>query len=197
MFENGLLSEHILNRYLSNGGLLGHDIYNIVGSEEVAAVDVSSGSLGHGLGVGCGLAWNSQNNVFVLMGDGELQEGTCWEAAMFAGQNRLKNLTVIIDCNKVQLDNFTKEIINTSDAAVGAFKSFGFEVFECNGHNVTELDNVLKIKTDKPKCVVAHTIKGKEVLHMRKNMGFAFSHWSCMSENDYTLALEEVEHGSI
>lgn len=197
LVENGLLDASILDSYLQNGSLLGHDIYNVVGSPKVAAVDVSSGSLGHGLGVGGGLAWGGQNQIFVVLGDGELQEGTCWEAAMFAGQNQLSNLTAIIDCNKVQLDNFTKEIINTSEMAAGAFKSFGFDVFECDGHNIEELEKTLKIKSSKPKCVIAHTIKGKELLHMRQNLGFAFSHWSGMNENDYKLALEEIERGSI
>lgn len=191
LVEAGLLEPKIVTSYMQNGGLLGHDMYNIVGSPKIAAVDVSSGSLGHGLSIGAGLSWGGRH-VFILLGDGELQEGSNWEAAMFIGQHKLNNLTVIIDCNNVQLDNFTEEIINTSARAADAFKSFGFDVLECNGHNIDELEKTLKIKTNKPKCIIAHTIKGKELMHMRNRLGFAFSHWSSMDENDYKLALKEI-----
>lgn len=197
LVEKGLVSRDVLDTYLKNGAMCGHDMYNIVGEPEIAAIDVSSGSLGHGLGVGIGLALAApQQHIYVIVGDGELQEGSCWEALMFIGHNQVKNLTVIVDRNNQQIDNFTKNIVNSSAFAPKAIEAFGFEVKECHGHSIGELTQVLQEKTDKPKCLIANTIKGKEILPMLDRFGFALFHWGPLTENDYKKALAEVENAT-
>ncbi len=99
----GLIPSSYLDTYIEKDGKLAHDIYGLVGDKEIACLDVSSGSLGHGLGVGAGLAVGSpKNNIYVIVGDGELQEGSCWEALNFIGYHKIKNLTVIVDKNNMQ-----------------------------------------------------------------------------------------------
>ncbi|HRF56900.1 MAG TPA: transketolase [Campylobacterales bacterium] len=137
----------------------------------IPGYETVNGSLGHGMGVGCGVAValkakNSDLSVFVMVGDGELNEGSNWEAIMFAAHNKLDNLTVIVDDNKVSMLDFTKNIIDASPLAA-RFAAFGFECFEVGGHDVEAVTDVLKIakqtKNGKPKAIFAHTTKGKGV----------------------------------
>lgn len=192
--ENGLLKSEYLDTYIQDGGILGHDIYNIVSKHKLEAIDVSSGSLGHGASVGIGLAWNNSNNIYVIVGDGELQEGSCWEAILFAGHHRLKNFTLIIDRNYMQIDNYTNNILDSSSNVANRIKSFGFDVFECNGHNISDLEKYLKIKTNKAKCIIANTIKGKELEFVRERIGCALFHWNLLSNDDAEKIIKEIDN---
>lgn len=192
--EMGLLDDDVVETYLQDGAIAGHDMYNVVGSPKIASVDIASGSLGHGLGVGIGLAIANPNNMYVIVGDGELQEGSCWESIMFIGHHKLKNLTLIIDRNNQQIDNLTKNIINSSKFAPEAIKAFNFDVIECNGHNVDELTNAFRLQTEKPKCIIANTIKGKEIHNCIEKYGYAVYHWFGLKEEEYRRAIKEVEN---
>lgn len=194
LYEKGLIPFEVIENYMNDGGLAGHDMFNFVGSDKIAAIDIASGSLGLGLSVGVGLALaNRKDNIYVIVGDGELQEGSCWEALMFIGQNKLKNIIVIIDCNREQIDDCTENIINTTKFAPEAIKQFGFEVIECDGHNITNLEKVInKEVTNLPKCIVANTIKGKEIRFMQKSLGCAYFHWQYMQKEDYERAIKGI-----
>ena len=141
------------------------------------AMEACTGSLGQGLslGIGCALAATldkSDFHTFVMCGDGEIQEGQNWEAAMFASYHKMNNLTLIIDYNKLQLDGFVKNILDV--APLGEkFKSFGWHVVEIDGHDMAVVLKMLKEaranKTDMPTCIVANTIKGKGVSFMENS----------------------------
>ncbi|MFC1646116.1 transketolase [Candidatus Omnitrophota bacterium] len=137
---------------------------------KVLGIEASTGSLGHGLSLGIGMALairmqNNKSRVFVLLGDGELNEGSIWEAAMYASKHKLANLTTIIDYNKVQSAGTTKEILDL-EPLVEKWKSFGFQTKEVDGHNLKELKKVfegLPFKKDKPSAIICHTVKCKGI----------------------------------
>lgn len=143
----------------------------------VPGFETVNGGLGHGLGVACGMALalkkkNSAAKVFVLSGDGELNEGSVWEAIMFAGEHRLNNLILIIDNNKISMLDFCKNIIDLSPLQE-KFRIFKWKVKTINGHNVKEVFDSLKIlkqdKSDYPKVLIADTIKGKGVPQLQND----------------------------
>ena len=160
-------------------------------------VEVSTGSLGQGLSISCGIAKglklkNKPNNVFVLLGDGECQEGQVWEAAMFASQNKLDNLIAIIDKNNLQIDGNVDDVMSLGDVEA-KFKSFGWEVASVDGHNYLEIVdtlNAFKEKSDdKPKCIIANTIKGKGVSFMEGDAGW---HGKAPNDEELKIALAEL-----
>lgn len=134
--EFGLIPTGAAEEWFYDGSSVGHDIFNEVADERYAAVDASYGSLGQGLGLGAGMALADKNNkVYVIIGDGELQEGSCWEAFMFIGHNNLKNVIPIIDRNWIQGGDYTKNIIDSSSNCIAQIASFGLDVIEVDGHN--------------------------------------------------------------
>ena len=164
-------------------------------SHKVPGVEFSTGALGHGLpfGVGKALAAKSANwgwRTFVLLSDGEMDEGSNWEAMMFAAHHRLDNLTAIIDYNKLQsLDT----VANTLglEPLRDKLQSFGWEVQEVDGHNHNELLNALLSKpVGKPSIIIAHTIKGKGISFMENAVA-----WHYKNPNDDQLALALIELG--
>ena len=165
LVELGLIPDEILYEWMQDGGRVGHDIFRGILSKETDPIDCSFSSLGHGLGVGIGLAIaNPKGTVYVICGDGELQEGSCWESLMYIGHNKLNNLITIIDRNSVQIDDYTRNIVDSSSNLYSEISSFGFSVSECNGHDCCEIFNAIdKRETNKPFCLLANTIKGKEV----------------------------------
>lgn len=180
-----------LDKYCANNGTLpGH-----LDKDAVPGIEISGGSLGHGLpiGVGMAIANKLQYNpgmIYVLMGDGECNEGSVWEAAMLAASHRLDNLTVIIDYNKIQSFGNTNEIIDQSNITE-RWKAFGFQVYEVDGHNVSKLIKTFKADFDgKPKAIIAHTIKGKGVSFMENNLAW---HYKSPSEEELNQALKEIE----
>jgi transketolase len=137
---------------------------------KVPGVEASTGALGHGLPIGVGRAiavrhQKRQSRVFVIMGDGEIDEGSVWEAALSASKHRLSNLTALIDYNKIQSAGRTSEILNL-EPLVDKWRSFGFAVAEVNGHDVNALRKIfrsLPLDPDKPTAIICHTIKGKGI----------------------------------
>lgn len=169
--ELGFFDLSLLESYYQNGSKLsGH-----ISHRDVPGVELSTGSLGHGVCVAAGMAlaakYNKQlHQVITLMGDGECQEGSVWEMAMFAAHQKLNNLTVVIDHNKLQsldtLEN-TMSIRNLPER----WKAFGWEVTEVDGHCHEALRNAfLQTKTDTPNCIIAHTVKGKGVSFMENQV---------------------------
>jgi len=137
-------------------------------------IEFSSGSLGQGLslGVGTALALRKKNNysshVYVLVGDGECNEGQIWEAAMAASHFKLNNLTVIVDKNKLQYDGETADVMNMDNFAA-KWSAFGFETLTVDGHSVEQLLVAFRTGTNKPKAIIAETVKGKGVSFMENN----------------------------
>ena len=159
-------------------------------------VDVSAGSLGQGLSVGIGMALAAKLDrkdyrTYVLLGDGECDEGQIWEAAMFAPNYKLDNLTAIVDYNGLQLDGSTKDIMNL-EPFINKWRSFNWEVMEINGHDIAQIiDAVSRARkvTAKPVLIVAHTIKGKGVSFMENNVDF---HGKAPNKAETELALKEL-----
>jgi len=159
LVEKGLVDAKELDRFCRADGMLGgHPEHHIPG------VKVSTGSLGHGLSLGLGMALaNRQGRVFVVCGDGEINEGSIWEAALCAGKHKLSNLTVIVDYNKRQSYGEVAEV-QPLEPLCEKWVSFGFLVNEVDGHDVREMQGVLKYRDHyRPICVIAHTVKGKGV----------------------------------
>ena len=162
---------------------------------ELPGIDMSTGSLGMGLSVGVGMALSARvtgrkYRVFVLCGDGELQEGQNWEALMSAAKWKLDNLTVIIDYNGVQLDGNVNDIMPLSDIE-SRLKSFGIHTFKCDGHNVEDLINSIQaaIRYDGPAAVIAKTVKGKGVSFME---GQSAWHGKVVEDIEYEQAVKEL-----
>jgi transketolase len=142
----------------------------------VPGVETNTGPLGHGLPVALGIAIAGQLDkadfrVFVLTGDGELQEGSNWEAAMTAGHRQLSNLTVIVDRNRLQQGATVEDTVNI-EPLQDKWKAFGWDVEVCDGHDVQALSRVLAAERARPLCVIANTVKGKGVTFMENQV-----HW--------------------
>lgn len=147
---------------------------------DLPIIEASTGSLGHGLSIGLGIALGQKKRghcarTFVLLGDGECQEGSVWEAAMGAARYSVDNLIAILDCNELQKMQSVFETMKTIDWS-NKWSSFGWDVVDVDGHNVDELTNVLNRDnhTGKPRIVVAHTIKGKGVTVMENSAMWHF-----------------------
>ena len=149
-------------RYTSTLG--GHPEYG-----HVPGVEASTGALGHGLAIGVGMAYaarlsESSHHVFVVMGDGELDEGSVWESALAAGHHRLDNLTVVVDYNKLQSYGPVAEVWDLEPLAA-KWSAFGFECTEVDGHDVAALNKALALPSlhQRPRAIVAHTVKGRGI----------------------------------
>lgn len=163
---------------------------------KVAGVEMSTGSLGQGVSVAVGMALagkidGSKKRVYTLLGDGELQEGIVWEAAMAASHYKLNNLVVIVDWNGLQIDGFNKDVMTVTPIDE-KFKAFGFNVIEADGHNIEELKKAFKGAReykDGPTVIVAKTVKGKGVSFMENEGGW---HGKAPSEDEAKLAVKEL-----
>ena len=137
-------------------------------------ISCTTGSLGHGLPIGVGMALarkllNKDGRVYVLIGDGEIQEGTTWESSLIASHHKLDNLTVIIDHNKLQALGSIADIVSLGSLK-NKFKEFGYNILEIDGHSFPEIIQALKEKSlEKPQMIIAHTVKGKGVSFMENN----------------------------
>ena len=193
----GLLDKKLLNKYLVDNGLLGHDIYNFVASKELSSIDYGSGALGHGINFGIGLALaNANRNIYVLIGDGEIQEGSMWEAFLFIIHHNIRNITIIADRNYMQIDDYTKNIIDTSSNMKNIMETLGFDVLECNGHNIEEIEKCIKEDTKQPKFIIADTIKGKGMEFILDEVGFAMFHHSVLNTEQKNKIMESVCSGN-
>jgi len=191
--HRGYFSKSLFKTYAQDGGKLhGHSTYGLI-----PGIEFSTGSLGHGLPVAVGMAIAAKRlrkkyKVFVVLGDGDCQEGSNWEAIMAAGHYGLDNLVVIVDYNKMQGLGKVKDIMDLEPFA-DKWKSFKWEVREVDGHSIPQLLDTLKtvpfIK-GKPSVVLAHTIKGKGVSYMEHNIKW---HYSTPLDENYSLAKKELE----
>lgn len=186
--------EELVSLRSLNSMLQGHpDMKNIPG------VDMSTGSLGQGLSVANGMALSSKLNkmgfrVYCLLGDGEIEEGQIWEAAMSASHYQLDNLCVIVDNNNLQIDGSVDKVMNIYPIKE-KFESFGFYAIEVNGHSIEELINAFnkaKEVKGKPTVIIAKTIKGKGISFMENIAGW---HGKAPNEEQYNLAKKELMEG--
>lgn len=164
----------------------------------VKGVEMSAGSLGHGAGVGAGMAYAKrcqglEGNVYVLMGDGECNEGSVWEAAMFAAKFQLSNLVLIVDRNRLQSYGSDKEVMDMGDMGE-KFAAFGCQVMEIDGHNYNQIYRALMTGVSrnpaKPTVIIANTIKGKGASFMENRL-----EWHFKSPNDEQLQIILEEQG--
>ena len=189
--ENGFFDVEELKTHYANGSRLsGHVSHHLPG------IDFSTGSLGHGLSAGAGMAFamkqndNTDSRVFVVLGDGECNEGSVWEAAQFANHFRLNNLVAIVDHNKMQSMDYCDKTLEVSPMAK-RWEAFGWNVIEIDGHNHDALKDALaQTSEDKPTVVIANTVKGKGVSFMEMDIlwHYRFPHdgW------EYNCAVNEL-----
>ena len=189
--EKGFFGLDKLKTHYADGSILsGH-----VSHKDVPGVEFSTGSLGHGVCAGAGMAMAAKcdkkdHRVFVITGDGECDEGSVWEMALFANHFRLSNLTVIVDHNKIQSLDTCENTLELIDLAV-KWKAFGWNVIEIDGHNHEEIKKALLSKGEKkPKCIIAHTIKGKGISFMENTVVW---HYRAPQGEDYENAIRELE----
>lgn len=165
--------------------------------DKIPGVDMSTGSLGQGVSAAVGMALGAKLDgkdfrVYTILGDGEIEEGQVWEAAMFAGNKNLDNLTAFVDFNGLQIDGSVEEV-NSPYPIADKFKAFNWNVIEIDGHNLEEIENAVenaKSTKGKPTCVVMKTIKGKGVSFMENQVGW---HGSAPNEEQYNQAMSELK----
>ncbi len=191
--ERGFFPRSWLDGYYLDGSKLwGH-----VTHHEVPGVEVSTGSLGHGLGIACGMALAGKRDgapwwVFTCLSDGECDEGSTWEAILFAPQHRLDNLVAIVDYNKIQSLGTVKEVLDLEPLA-DKWRSFGWAVREVDGHAIEEVVDALEgvpFEKGRPSCVIAHTVKGKGVSFMEDRLLW---HYRTPEGDELRQALRELE----
>jgi transketolase len=190
--EVKLISDEDIDSFEINGGLFPGQ--PILLPEK--GIEMASGSLGIGLSFGIGVAIATrkkglQSRIFVLMGDGECNEGTVWESAMSCSHFKLDNIVAIIDHNKMQSDGFCIKILDMKDLAL-KWKSFGFNVFNVDGHNIQDLwetfESAINLKNGCPSVIIANTIKGKGVSFMENN---PLWHHNYLTQQDFDKAIAE------
>jgi transketolase len=188
----GWLTTEQLATYCGDESLLG-----VHPERGLSGVDFATGSLGHGLSMGAGAALaarlqRSSRRVFVLLSDAECNEGSVWEAAMFAAHHKLSNLIGMIDLNAQQAFGYTKDVLDLSHMAA-RWSAFGWDVHEVDGHDVAQITDVvgrLDTRSGPPHMLVAHTTFGKGVSYMQGQVKW---HYWPMSGEEYQLALTETE----
>lgn len=164
--------------------------------KKVPGVDASTGSLGQGCSIAVGMALGAKiqgkdTKVYTILGDGECQEGQIWEAFMSAAHYKLDNLTVMIDNNGLQIDGSNDEVMSLGNLSA-KLKAFGFEVYEIDGHDLDAIEAALsaEVVPGKPKCILAHTVKGKGVSYMENQVGW---HGKAPNAEQRDQALKELE----
>lgn len=181
----GLVPTDAINNYLVNGtSLWGH----VTRTSLVPAIDASTGSLGHGLGLAAGRALGARLRrwrckCYCVLSDGECDEGSIWEAALFASHHQLANLTAIIDYNKVQSIGSVVDVMNLEPFAA-KWRAFNWHVSEVDGHDCGALRNLLGLQTLKPHVIIAHTTKGKGVPRIE---GTVASHYHPATQEDIAV----------
>lgn len=193
----GLITQEKFNTFQTDGSdLIAHPVLNLP-----LGIESSNGSLGQGLSLCVGLALAAKkrglkHKIYVLMGDGECNEGSVWEAAMSAAQFKLDNLTAIIDYNRLQSDGASTEILDPIDLEA-KWESFGWNVCSVDGHDIGEIHNAFTNCTiaNKPKVLVAHTVKGKGIDFMENNNEWHHNRLSKSLYDQAVLALEGAHYG--
>jgi len=187
----GYFSKDELQRYGENKGLL-----RIFGNISIPGIDATSGSLGHGLGIGSGFALadkmdNKKKNTYVILSEGEMYEGSIWESALFANHYNLDNLYVILDRNRKIILGDTEDLMKL-EPIENKWTSFGFKTIRINGHSHEEIINTIEsLKKEKgPKILIADTIKGKGISFMEGKPNWHY--WNNLSEDELNLAINEL-----
>jgi len=190
--ECGYFPVSDLGTFYQNGSpFAGHTMHNIPG------VELSAGSLGHGLPVATGIALAAKRDgkshrVFCILSDGECDEGSVWEPALFAPQHKLDNLVVMVDYNKIQSLGRVEDVINLEPLAE-KWRAFGWGAREINGHDLAAIEKALletPFVPGKPSCIVAHTVKGKGVSYMEDKLLW---HYRAPRGQDFEVAMAELE----
>jgi transketolase len=190
--ERGFLPVSELEKfYLDGSRLVGHATH-----QGIPGVECSTGSLGHGLGIACGMALAGRDaaapfRAFAILSDGECDEGSTWEAALFAGHHRLDNLTVIVDYNEIQSLGSTHEVLEL-EPFPEKWRAFGWHTEEVNGHDVSALQALLHgvpVQPGRPTCLIAHTVKGKGVSFMENQLLW---HYRTPQGDELARALAEI-----
>ncbi len=190
--ERGFFPKEWLDTYYQDGShLFGH-----ITHRGVPGVEASTGSLGHGLPIGCGMALAGKHDgrpyrVFVLLSDGECDEGSTWEAALFAPHHKLDNLVAIVDYNKIQSFGTVKEVLDLEPLG-GKWQSFGWAVREIDGHDFGQIEGALlsvPFEPTRPSCIITHTVKGKGVSFMENKLAW---HYLTPSDEELRQALLEL-----
>lgn len=189
--EVGFFPEEELKKYCSPEGILGGEPHTL----ETPGVEASTGSLGHGLSIGVGMALalktdEKKNHVYVLVGDGECQEGSIWEALMSASTMELDNITMIVDYNKIQKMDYVEKIIRTDNLAEKITK-FGWHVKHVDGHNPNAIKEAIRGDWEKntPRCLMANTIKGKGSSIMEGNPDW---HWRMPNKKEIKTFMSDL-----
>ena len=191
--ERGFFLIEWLDTYCEDDSkLAGH-----ITSHGVPGVEVSTGSLGHGLPIGCGIALAGKRDrrpyhVFVMLSDGELDEGSNWEAILFAPQHQLDNLVAIVDYNEIQSFGMVKEVLEL-EPLVGKWRAFRWAVREIDGHDHKQIESALTnvpFEPGKPSVIIAHTVKGKGVSFMENQLAW---HYKSPNAEQLKQALAELE----
>jgi transketolase len=194
--ERGFFDPRMLSQHYQNGSLLSGHVSHV----GIPGVELSTGSLGHGLSVAVGMAWWARRRAaswraFALLSDGECDEGSIWEAALFAAHNKLSNLVAIVDYNKLQSLATTEQTLALEPFA-DKWRSFGWELVEVDGHDHEQLAAALAVPRGAgpgaPRCVLAHTTKGKGVSFMENEVLW---HYRPPSDGELAAALAEVGAG--
>jgi transketolase len=188
----GQLADELESFCAPNSSLYGH-----VNHHASVEIPLSTGSLGHGLPFGLGIAianTKKRSNVktFVVISDGELNEGTTWESALIAGHLELQNLVVIIDRNRIQSLGFTEQTLKL-DPIDKKWLAFGWNVRDINGHDHEEILKAIETDTNQPLCIVANTIKGKGVSFMENTIEW---HYKSTNPTEFQMAINEIEASS-
>ncbi|MBN1526359.1 MAG: transketolase [Candidatus Omnitrophica bacterium] len=190
MAERGIIDADTINGFARNGGALEQH----PNKHHCEGIEVSTGSLGHGLSIGAGMALSGKVDrkaykVYVLLSDGEMNEGSVWEAVMFAAHQGLDNLIALVDANKIQAMGCTKDIIGL-DPISEKWRSFGWHVQDIDGHDFREIINAFKnIMPGKPNAIILNTSKGKGVSFMENNVLW---HYRSPDEVEYRDARKEL-----
>lgn len=190
LFLSGMLSRQQLETYCADDSLLG-----VHPDKALPGIDFSTGSLGHGLSIAAGAALagrlrRSARRAFVLLSDAELNEGSVWEAAMFAAHHRLGNLIAVVDVNGQQALGYTADVLNLTSLG-DRFRAFGWEVREVAGHDVEALARAFSVEAgaNAPLVVLAHTVFGRGVPFMERRLEW---HYLPMSDEEYSRALDAL-----
>ncbi len=182
---------------LTNFRQIDSDLQGHPDMKHIPGVDMTSGSLGLGISAACGMALgakinNQKNRVYVILGDGESEEGQVWEAAMFAAHYKLDNLTAFVDFNGLQIDGPIADVIGPAPFEE-KFAAFGWNVITIDAHNLDEIEsavNAAKACKGKPTVIVAKSVKGKGVSYMENNVGW---HGSAPKKEQYEQAIAELD----
>lgn len=191
--EVGFYSVEELNTFTKNGSYFTSHV-----NHKVPGIELSTGSLGHALNVACGVALagkrkNENWHVYVIVSDGELDEGSNWEALLFAPHHKLDNITVIVDYNKIQSFGSVEKVLNL-EPLKDKLAAFGWNTYETDGHNHNLLKGILSADKrihGKPTAIIAHTVKGKGVHFMEHELAW---HYKSPNDEQLKIALENLEN---